>query len=168
MKVAPGKPSGHMIDILFTLALFCVFAASSLMVVLMGANIYRGTTQKMNSNFDTRTSITYVATKIRQNDQAGAVFVDQVGDTPALVLEQQVGDSRYQTWIYHWNGMLMEVFTAQGNAFEPASGQQILEVPVFEIQKEGSLLKFTSVDAQGLPVSLLIAPRTGAEEGANL
>ena len=36
-----GAQKGHVVDFLFTLALFCVFAASALMVVVIGANVYR-------------------------------------------------------------------------------------------------------------------------------
>ena len=42
----------HVVDFLFTLALFCVFAASALTVVVTGANVYRQTVRRMDQNYD--------------------------------------------------------------------------------------------------------------------
>lgn len=86
-----GAQKGHVVDFLFTLALFCVFAASALMVVVIGANVYRQTVRGMDSNYDSRTSLTYLTEKVRQNDAANAVTIRSVGDSPALVLSQQAG-----------------------------------------------------------------------------
>ena len=70
-----SKTGTHMVDLLFTLALVCVFAASALMVVLIGANVYQNTVEGMDENFSARTSVTYVATKIRQNDTEGTAYI---------------------------------------------------------------------------------------------
>lgn len=43
MKRKSNEPSRHIVDILFVLALFCVFAASALMLVTIGANVYKQT-----------------------------------------------------------------------------------------------------------------------------
>lgn len=74
-----GAQKGHVVDFLFTLALFCVFAASALMVVVIGANVYRQTVRGMDSNYDSRTSLTYLTEKVRQNDAANAVTIRSVG-----------------------------------------------------------------------------------------
>lgn len=67
------QPRRHVIDLLFTLALFCVFAASALLVVLIGADVYESSARGMDRNFDLQTSLHYVAAKVRQCDAAGAV-----------------------------------------------------------------------------------------------
>ena len=54
---------GSVIDVLFTLALFCVFCASALAVVLIGADVYTSTARNMDQNFSTRTAVSYVAEK---------------------------------------------------------------------------------------------------------
>ena len=82
-----GAQKGHVVDFLFTLALFCVFAASALMVVVIGANVYRQTVRGMDSNYDSRTSLTYLTEKVdvykRQvhqrepAQQLSAVFISQ-------------------------------------------------------------------------------------------
>ena len=78
---------GHMVDFLFTIALFCAFAATSLIVVIIGANVYQGTVRGMNENYALRTSLSYVSQKVRQNDGAGEIHIGTLDGVPALVLE---------------------------------------------------------------------------------
>ena len=55
----------HIIDFLFVLSLFCVFAVSSVLLILFGADIYNKTVQQMECNYSSRTSIAYITEKIR-------------------------------------------------------------------------------------------------------
>lgn len=52
-----SRENQHMIDILFVLSLFCVFAVSSVVIILFGAHIYRSTVSQMDDNYTARTSI---------------------------------------------------------------------------------------------------------------
>lgn len=154
------KNGSHMVDLLFTLALFCVFAASALMVVLIGASVYKNTVQQMDDNFGGRTSITYVATKIRQNDTQNGVRMEEINGIPALVLDQEIDGLVYQTWIYHNDGELREVFTSADNPPQTADeGQIILEIDEFTIEHQDSSFMITSVDPSGRTTSQLITPR---------
>ena len=54
-----SRENQHMIDILFVLSLFCVFAVSSVVIILFGAHIYRSTVSQMDDNYTARTSIAY-------------------------------------------------------------------------------------------------------------
>ena len=66
-------PSSHVIDLIFPIALFFVFAASSLSVLILAADIYASTTNRMAANDQNRTVLAYISEKIRQNDAQGAV-----------------------------------------------------------------------------------------------
>ena len=44
----------HMVDVLFVIILFCVFAVSALILVMIGANVYKKTVNDMDSNFNSR------------------------------------------------------------------------------------------------------------------
>ena len=57
----PSRNQKHFIDVLFTLGLLCVFAASALAVVLIGAHVYKTTAADMDANYTTRTSLSYIA-----------------------------------------------------------------------------------------------------------
>ena len=154
------KQNTHMTDVLFTLALFCVFAASSLLVVLIGANVYNGTVERMSRNFDTRASVTYVFTKVKQNDMVGAVSLSEIEGVPALALDRDINGAVYRTWIYHHDGYLKEIFTSQDREARLMDGQSIVAVEQFMIERSGdNLYKLTSVDKNGRSVSVEIYPR---------
>ncbi len=151
---------GHLIDFLFTLALFCVFALSALAVVMIGADVYRSTVAEMRRSYDSRTSVTYIAEKIRQNDRAGAVSVQAFGDGDALVLEQTVNGSVYETYIYADGGKLRELLIPQGLELEPADGQSIMEITEFHVElTEDRLVRLEVISADGTVSQMSVAPR---------
>ena len=154
---------GHMVDILFTLALFCVFAGSALLVVLIGANVYKTTIRDMGENFNTRTSLTYVSTKAAQNDMEGAVFLTDLEGTQALVLEKPIAGDTYQTWIYYHDGSLCEVFVKKGTEMTLSSGSPIVDVPMFRFEQvDLTTLRMTSVNEAGDEISMVLRPRCSA------
>ena len=75
MTTLKGSRQEHIIDIIFTLALFCVLAASLLTVVILGANVYTTNAGEIQHNHEVRTSLGYVSGKIRQNDASDSVSV---------------------------------------------------------------------------------------------
>lgn len=166
MKLSP-RTGSHVVDLLFTLALFCVFAASALLVVLIGAKVYKNTVEQMDASFSQRTSITYVTTKLRQNDAAGQLRLTQLDGTPALRLTQVLDGDPYETWIYHSDGVLRELFVAGGTQVALGDGQVIVEVPQFTMERDGDFLVLATVDQNGSTITQRIAPRCGiAGEGA--
>lgn len=154
---------GHLVDILFTLALFCVFAGSALLVVLIGANVYKATIREMGENFNTRTSLTYVSTKVSQNDVEGAVYLGELEGIQSLVLEKQIEGEIYQTWIYYYNGSLCEVFIKEGTALRPSGGSSIIKVTSFRFESvDSSTLRMVSTDENGREASMILRPRCAA------
>lgn len=136
-------------DVLFTLALFCVFAATALIAVILGADIYSSTVASMNRNYNTRTSISYLAEKVRQSDTAGGVSTAVVNGQDALVLTQILDGKPYETWIYTGDGELREVLVASGVEVRPQDGQTIMPLDSLELQQSGALLTLTATDPQG-------------------
>ncbi len=158
------EEKGHVTDLLFTLALFCVFAASALLVVLMGANVYKQTAAGMAQNYNTRTSISYLAEKIRQNDVANGIKIERIDGKDALVLEQTVGKSTYQTWIYSSEGMLREVMVAVGTKVEAADGQPIMEIENLQVEQDiPGMISLTATDLDGKVAVLKMALRCSAD-----
>lgn len=160
-----NREKHHMIDILFTLALFGIFTVSSLVVVTIGGNVYKTIARQMDENFSTRTSLAYVSEKIRQNDTEGAVSIGSIEGEPALVLEQDYDGEPYRTYIYQSDGYLKELFTHAGNEVKLTDGKNILEITSFSIRERGSgLYEIITVNANQSETSLLIKPHCkGAE-----
>ncbi|MDD2972235.1 MAG: DUF4860 domain-containing protein [Lachnospiraceae bacterium] len=138
----------HIVDILFVIALFCVFAVSALMLVLIGSNVYRKTVQNMDKNYNTRTSLAYISEKIRQFDETDSIEIGSLDDTNALILKTTTDSGVYNTYIYMYQGYLKELFAAPDAALTPESGQNILPIHDFVLTKiNGKLYRFTlSID----------------------
>lgn len=150
----------HAVDILFTLALFCVLAASSLLVVVIGVRAYESITASMASNYTSRTTLSYISTKVRQNGEAGSVRLDTFGDGQALVLEQSISGTLYRTWIYQSDGQIRELFARADNEISPEEGQPIMESPGLQMEQVGeSLLRFSVEDGQGGKNTVLVSLR---------
>ena len=154
------KNSRHMIDILFTLALFGVFAICALMVVMMGAEVYRKGVQDMQNNFDTRTSLSYIATKLRRGDTQGAIATEKIGDESALVIVESIGGTEYATWIYCYEGSLREVYTLKELTPLPSDGQTIMNIEAIEITDAlNGAIMITAHLPSGEVESMLYSPR---------
>ena len=66
----------HVIDLIFPLAVLFVFAASSLVVLILSVHIYTGQTEQAEAHYRTDTPLSYVEEKIRQNDVAGKNIIE--------------------------------------------------------------------------------------------
>lgn len=154
----------HLVDLLFTLALFCVFAAACLIVIYIGSDVYRSTVQQMDTSFEVNTPVTYVAARIRQHDREGSVNVSTLGGEPALVLEQELGGQTFQTWIYYHEGSLRELFINSENtaALIPGAGQPLVSVYSFDVEMAlPGLVSVSAASEDGVSASKLVGLRSG-------
>ena len=139
--------NNHIIDLLFTLALFCVFAASALFVVVIGANVYQTTVKQMNENYASRTSLSYIAEKIRQNDSACDITLGQMDGLSSLILHQTYEDTDLYTYIYVQDGYLKELFIRGDQTATADAGQSIMSVASLTMEQiHPDLFRFTSTN----------------------
>ncbi len=127
----------HIIDILFVLALFAVFAFCALILVILGANIYKNTVASMNDNFTSRIAYSYISEKIRQNDTYECISIGELEGTQALVFSTDVYGSQYATYIYYHDGNLKELFMRAGSDIgsNPLNaGTPIMELKEFRLE----------------------------------
>lgn len=140
----------HMIDLLFPIALFLVLAASSLFLVILAANVYRKSVAWEESNYGSRTCLSYVTEKIRQSDTDGDVETGTFDGIPCLILRQNFGDQAYATYLYSYEGQLCELFVQEGVDVHASDGQRILEVNNFNItEQEKGIFKISCSDENG-------------------
>lgn len=151
----------HMIDFLFPVALFFVFALSSLTVVLLAACIYQSTTEDSALNDTARTSLSYIAEKIHQNDTKGMVSLGTFDGCDALVLQQTYNDENYYTYIYAYENELKELFIKDGANATASDGKVILQVKDFSIEQVNDrLFKFQCVDKDDRTASVIVGLRS--------
>lgn len=147
----------HMVDVLFILTLFLVFALSSISVVGIGIQVYRSIISDMNSNYDSRTAIAYVTEKLREADASDAVAIGELDEQPALVLSQFVGETKYCTYLYAYDGNLCELFTSADSDLPASAGQSILSIRSFTIsQPQSNLYCIQMVTGDEQPVKLYL------------
>ena len=149
------------VDVLFVLALFGVFTISALMLVTIGAEVYRHTVDDMRHNYETRTSVAYITEKIHQNDTLinnngsweGSVNISTLASEPALVLKQIINGEMYSTYLYLHDGYLKELFMKSGTYLGEdtlSAGQEIMELSEFNMEQiSDNLLSIKIVSSQG-------------------
>lgn len=148
----------HMIDFLFPVALFFMFAVSALTVILLATNIYRSTTEHSSLNYTARTSMSYISEKIHQGDEDGNVSIDMFDGNDALVIEQEYNEETYFTYIYTDQGNLKEIFIKDGVEADAAAGKTILPVRSFTMSQTGKqAFSFTCVDEDGQEASCVVS-----------
>ena len=110
------------VDILFVLALFGVFAVSALALVTIGADVYQHTVEDMSVNYESRTAVSYILEKVRQNDTADSISLTTLEDAPALCMLSRIEEETYCTYLYFYDGHLKELFMREGTSL----GGQVL------------------------------------------
>ena len=128
----------HSVNIIFSILLLGIFALTAVFVAVMGARVYANSADKLQANFDTRTSLVYLSEKIRTNP--GGFSVREVEGADALVLNEEIGGVFYETWIFVNNDRLCELTLARGSKVLPATAQQIMDLRTFEAElKDGGV-----------------------------
>ena len=161
MKILSKGEKGHVIDIVFALTLFCVFAVSLLAVVILGADIYGTTVEKMSENYELRTSLGYIAGKIKQNDNSAGIEATTFGGENAIALHQNINGTEFITYIYYYQGSLCEMFIAEGVDASPQAGQKIVDIKAFSAEKiADNAFSISCTDSSGKSASQIISIRS--------
>ncbi len=146
-----------MIDVLFVLTLFLVFAFSALALLTLGANIYQKTANHMSVNFNSRTSFAYVTQKLRTMDEADSVSVGTFDGCDAILMKENINNTIYITYLYAYDGNLYELTTRADIALNAEAGNPIVAVNKFSITQENSNLyrvSITTVDDENIVLLL--------------
>ena len=149
---------------LLVLLVFALFMVSALLVLLTGADVVQGITERDQASYEQRTAVQYLATRVRQADEVGAISVctTEIGDR--LVLSETIDGLPYETMIYCYDGYLRELFCVRGNAFDAAFGEKILPAECFRVTDQGQYLEMEISFADGATRSMILQLRS--ERGA--
>ena len=118
----------HTIDTVFTLSLLCVFAATALLSVILGARIYRQVVTDTQNHYTNRTALNYISEKIRQQDGQGSISVEIQENVPVLTMRDTSSESSYVTRLYLYDGYLKELYSREEDVLSLSSGQNIVEL----------------------------------------
>lgn len=148
------------LDVIIILALLCIFAFGSLMTVVLGSNTYKGIKEDMDSNFEFRTTLSYISTKVRQSDEIDSIQIVEKDGIDALVLEKVDNGEILQTWIYEYQGFLYEVYIEKDTPFLLEEGLAMIPSYGLSFDLTGNLLRIQTEDHRGNPHSLSLSFRT--------
>ena len=154
----------HVIDLLFPIALFFVFALSALTVILLATHVYQETTAESSLNYTAQTSLSYIREKISQADADGGVSLTTLDGQDALCLRTTQDGSTYYTYIYALDGELRELFvSADTDTLSAAAGRSILPVQSFTMETVADdLYAFTCISTDNETARTVIAVRSHA------
>jgi len=149
---------GQKIDTVFVLIIFCVFAISVLMVLMLGASIYQNVNDLTQEGHNERLVLSYIWTKVKNDDEAGRISVGSFHGYAALFFDEEFDGITYRTMIYHYDGWVYELFSEKDLGFYPEDGKQILRIGELGFEElDNGMLRISSGDAY-----LLISLRGGA------
>ena len=157
---AMKRQSEHL-EGLMALLLFGVFAVCLMVVLLTGADSYQGLTRRDQASSDGRTCAQYLATRVRQADIDQSVTVGEFGGSGALCFTQSIVGDDYVTWVYVYDGWLMELFCKADSNLKPEDGERIMTARSLTVSEEDGLLRLTVAPADGETVELLLNLRSG-------
>lgn len=144
----------HTVDTLFVFLLYGLFALFSLLLILIGAWVYKRTVENTEARGDVRASLSYVANKVRASDRASLETRDGLS---VLVLTQEFEGDLFETYIYYTGGVLREWLAEAGTPFSPEKGETVASLSSFSIEEEDGLLAVTSAGRDGRSHTLHIA-----------
>lgn len=146
---------GRKIETVFVLIIFSVFVVSSLLLMMLGGNVYINTTEKSQRGYEERTCFSYIWAKVKYNDVYERVHVDAINGLSALCLEEEYDGVQYDTWIYFYDGWMRELYCEKGLVLSLDSGEPIIKVGSLSfVELEQGLIEVTADSGR-----LLISPR---------
>lgn len=145
---------------MFTVLLLGLFALTAIFVAVMGVKVYANSAEKMQANFDTRTSIVYLSEKIRTCPDDG-FSVRELNGATALVLSEEVDGHNYESWLFVADGKLCECTVSEGGTILPGAAQHIMPLESFDAQLVSGGIELTVVTAAGDRDTTFISGRTG-------
>lgn len=149
----------HMSDVLFVLTLFCVFTLSSLSVVYVGLQVYKQTTQTMETQYTFYTSCQYIIEKVRQNNSRDCLDIIQLDGMDILRITQDYQGEKYYTYIYQSDNYLKELFIHSDDEPHFNEGDNIIALKQLNmkmVQDDLLYLDFQSTNHQSQSIYISI------------
>ncbi len=148
-------------DTVFALVLLTLFAVLSFFLVLIGGNAYRSTVARMDRNNQLRTTVSYIANKVRANGKEAELKT--VNGVSVLALKERTQDAAYVTYIYDYNGFLCEFYGAETDLFSPDDGEALTQSAGVSFAEYDGVLTIRAEQSEGAPVELSIRVRQNDE-----
>ena len=142
---------------LLMIGIAAIFLAGFFLLVIFGAQSYRGTVVSQSENTRTRALHSYLTTVAKSCDSRDAMLLREDASVGSVLVIAD-GDSGYALHIFKYNGMLMEDYAPTDARPSPERAQQITATDTFRVDISGGRI---TVDTDAGRV--LIRPRSGGD-----
>ena len=129
----------------YTMGIVALFMVGFLLIVIFGANIYKGTVDTQNSNNNTRAILSCISSFSKSQDPGHIRVVtdDKLGSV--LVVED--GDTGYSQKVYGYKGKLVQEYSRTESSPAPDTAQTIGTTKTFDIEKKSKNVIAVDTDA---------------------
>lgn len=122
------------------LLLFFLFTACMLATLLAGVQVYQRVSSVLDAQYSTATCINYISAKVRHYDKQDGIGIGKLDNVDALALYDSYDGEEYVTYIYSFDGYLMELFCSAEEDFLPQDGQQIMPIDDLKMDLKKQML----------------------------
>jgi len=158
------KEDSRTVKLVCTMMAISLFLLSALMLLSVGVRVYRNIAVNNLDNFELRISLSFVATRIHQNDGIGRVYLSAKDGTTVLMLEEEEEGYVYETILYHKEGVLYELYQEKGTEYGLDDGMEVMNIASFSFfEPEPGVFRLTAANAQGETESMYVTLRSAGE-----
>ena len=116
------------VDTIFVMVVFCIFAISVLLVLVLSAGVYQRMTDISRDRYDERTILSYISTKAKSADEAGKIYIGDFDGIEALFFDEIIGGTLFRTAIYSYDGWARELLYNPEAGLKPSDGMQLMRL----------------------------------------
>ena len=129
------KKGYSVIEVVLVMFLLITFGIAAFALVYIGGNSYERMTNEKNAEAELRIAVSYAETRLRKYDRTNGFRIDQTPDRTgnALVFNDFANGIDYETWVFWYDGKLIEIITEKDKKFNPDDGFEIAAVDSFDI-----------------------------------
>lgn len=136
-----------LVPVLFVLILFMLLSVMSVSVILAGSGVYNKISDNMEKNYDKRVTLSYLFTKIRQNDSGGNIYVEEKNGINMLAIKEFYGEDTYVTYIYY-DPVPGDISESNKNSDGSEYTTGFIREIFLEVDKTGKTIDFNLADGE--------------------
>ena len=159
------RSKSYSFDTVFTMALFCLFSVTALLLAAVGGGVYRRTKASFETDNALRTAMSYIAGKA-QSDEVRSTEVRNIAGAEVIVFRENVGGAAYDTLIWFADGRVYEKTAPGADAPDLSGGEPILTLDSFACSLKDGRLLYVRAGAGGAFASESLAVNRFAGEAA--
>ena len=156
-----------LIPVLCVLTLFLLLSVISVSVILAGSTVYESISHNMDQNYEKRVTLSYLTTKIRQND-CGNLSIKEINGINMLAIKEDYWGWEFVTYIYYdeANACIREIFldVEDGRTidFSITDGEEIISSRGFDFNIADGYAEINLIDEDGILHTSRLALRAEA------